>query len=126
MKKVTIWHNPRCTKSRQTLALLEARDLEITIVKYLDESPTLKELKSVLKKLDFTALELVRNKEALFKELSLKGADEETLLNAMVDHPKLIERPVVIFGKKAIIGRPPENVATLFESETAPELKTEG
>lgn len=120
MKKVTIWHNPRCTKSRQTLALLEALDLEITIVKYLDENPTLKELKSVLKKLGITALELIRNKDTLFKELSLKGSDEETLLNAMVDHPKLIERPVVIFGKKAVIGRPPENISTLFE------LKNEG
>lgn len=118
MKKVTIWHNPRCTKSRQTLALLEAQsDTEIEIVKYLDKGPNLKTLKSVLKSLNLSALELIRKKETLFKELSLKGADQETLLNAMVDHPKLIERPVVILGKKAILGRPPENIHQLFEAE---------
>ena len=117
MKTVTIWHNPRCSKSRQTLALLEARNLEIKVVKYLEDSPTLKELKSVLKKLDLKTLELVRNKEALFKELSLKDVDDDALLQAMVDHPKLIERPIVIMGKNAILGRPPENVNNLFEGE---------
>ena len=121
MKKATIWHNPRCTKSRQTLALLEGladeNDIEIKIVKYLDDARSLKELKAVLKKLNLTALDLIRKKEALFKELSLKGSAEDTLLEAMVNHPKLIERPVVILGKAAIIGRPPENVHHLFETK---------
>ncbi len=118
MNKATIWHNPRCTKSRQTLALLEEiiGEDKIEIVKYLDESPNLDELKSVLKKLNLTASDLIRKKETLFKELSLKNADQDALLDAMVEHPKLVERPIVIFGNAAIIGRPPENVHTLFIS----------
>ena len=120
MKKAIIWHHPRCSKSRQTLALLEglceSEDIEIEIRKYLEEVPSVALIKTTLKKLDLKALDIIRKKESIFKELSLKDADEKTLISAMHTHPKLIERPIVIWGEKAILGRPPENVEQLFNT----------
>lgn len=111
MSSVTIWHNPRCSKSRQGLALLEESGSETTVVKYLVTPPNADEIKAVLKKLGIPARELMRTKEAIYKELGLKMVeDEEKLIAAMAEHPKLIERPVFIMGDKAIIGRPPEKV----------------
>jgi arsenate reductase len=111
-----IWHNPRCSKSRQTLALLEARGGTLTIRNYMEDKPSVAELKDVMKKLGFTsAHEWLRKNEPDYRELSLKASeDEAAIIKAMSTHPKLIERPVVIHGKRAMIGRPPEQVLELF------------
>ena len=117
MSNVTIWHNPRCGKSRQGLALLEENGIEADIVKYLETTPSADEIKAVLKKLGISARELMRTKEAIYKELGLKEVnDEERLIQAMAENPKLIERPVVIMGDKAVIGRPPEKIVELVKS----------
>jgi len=112
----TIWHNPRCSKSRQTLALLEARGGTLTIRNYMEDLPSVDELKAVMKKLGYhSAHEWLRKNEPDYRELSLKATeDEELLFEAMSTHPKLIERPVVIHGDEAMIGRPPEQVLELF------------
>ena len=109
----TIWHNPRCSKSRQTLALLEDNGIQAKVRVYLKEPPTETELRDVLAKLGMSADQIVRKGEKTFKELSLNNADDATLIAAMVAHPILIERPIVIQGDKAVIGRPPENVLSL-------------
>jgi len=112
MQNLVIWHNPRCSKSRQALSLLDESGVEKEVVKYLEVSPTKEQLKELLKKLGFeSARELMRTKEDIYKELNLKEeTDEQKLIEAMVQHPKLIERPVIIKGDKAIIARPPERV----------------
>ena len=112
MQKVQIWHNPRCSKSRQALAFLDESGVEKDIVKYLEENPDKETIKKLLIMLGFTsARELMRTKEAVYKELGLKDeTDEQKLIEAMVAHPKLIERPIIIKGDKAIIARPPEKV----------------
>jgi len=115
MAKVTIWHNPRCSKSRNSLALLEENAIEAEVVKYLDTPPSKEEIIDVLKMLGITARELMRTKEDIYKELNLKDEnDENKLIEAMVAHPKLIERPVVIKEGKAAIGRPVENIKELL------------
>ncbi len=111
MSDVIIWHNPRCSKSRQTLALIEEQGSSAEIVKYLESTPGVEEIKDVLKKLGLSARELMRTKEAIYKELDLKNVEDESqLIQAMAENPKLIERPVVIMGDKAVLGRPPEKV----------------
>ena len=109
-----IYHNPRCRKSRETLALLHDKGLEPEIVLYLDSVPTQKRLKEILKMLDIPAEKLVRKGEPIYKE-KYKGhtLSEAEWIKAMVTHPKLIERPIVIKDGKAVIGRPPENVLDL-------------
>ena len=115
MSTYTIWHNPRCSKSRQTLGILEEKGIVAEVVKYLDKTLSVQELKEILKKLNISARELMRTKEDEYKNLNLKSEnDEEKLLEAMVNHPKLIERPIVIKGDKAVLGRPPEKVLELF------------
>ena len=117
MSKVTIWHNPRCSKSRNAATLLEEKGIEAEVVRYLDTPPSKEEIKEVLKMLGIGARELMRTKEAIYKELGLKDVeDEEKLIEAMAAHPKLIERPVVIKDGKAAIGRPIEKVIELLES----------
>lgn len=111
---LTIYHNPRCSKSRQTLALIEENNQAVTVVEYLKEPLNQDQIKTILNQLNANAIEMMRTKEAEFKEQNLKGADEDTLINAMANTPKLIERPIVVKENKAIIGRPPENVLTLF------------
>jgi len=108
-----IYHNPRCSKSRQTLKLIEAAGVEVETVLYLDNSPSPAEISELLLKLGFTsANQLMRKGEAVYKELGLKAETDETkLLAAMSAHPKLIERPIVVKGEAAILGRPPKNVA---------------
>ncbi|MCH2456126.1 MAG: arsenate reductase (glutaredoxin), partial [Idiomarina sp.] len=111
MSEVTIYHNPRCSKSRQTLELLKEKSIEPEVVEYLKTPPNAAELKDILSKLGLSADELMRKKEAIYKELGLAGvSDENELITAMVNNPKLIERPIVIKGDKATIGRPPESV----------------
>ena len=116
MAKVTIWHNPRCSKSRNSMTLLEEKGVDAEVVKYLDTPPTKEELKTLLAQLDMRARELMRTKETIYKELGLKEVDdEEKLIEAMVENPKLIERPIVIKDGKAVIGRPIENVVELLD-----------
>jgi arsenate reductase len=113
---VTIWHNPRCSKSREALRLLEDEGIAPDIVRYLDEAPSEAQLRDLLKMLGIGARDLMRTKEALYKELGLKDVTDETaLIKAMAEHPKLIERPVVIKNGKAVIGRPPETVVDLVK-----------
>jgi len=115
MENVTIWHNPRCSKSRNAAALLEEKGIDAEVVKYLDTPPTKEEIMEVLKMLGISARELMRTKEAIYKELNLKEVtDEEKLIEAMVNNPKLIERPIVIKDGKAAIGRPIENIMELL------------
>ena len=116
MDKITIWHNPRCSKSRDSFKLLEEKGVEVEVVKYLDEVPTKEELKNMLKMLGMcSAQELMRKKEAVYKELNLKEeTSEEALIEAMINNPKLIERPIVIKKFKAVIGRPIEKVIELL------------
>ena len=113
---VKIYHNPRCSKSRQTLSLLKERGIEPEIVEYLKDPPSADELKDVLKKLGLSALDVMRTGEAVYKELGLKDSDlsEDALISAMVKNPILIERPVVICGNRAAIGRPPEKVLDIL------------
>jgi len=111
---LTIYHNPRCSKSRQTLALIEANNQPVTIVEYLKEPLNEQQIKTISSQLNVSAIEMMRTKEAEFKEQNLKGANELQLINAMVNTPKLIEHPIVVKDTKAIIGRPPENVLSLF------------
>lgn len=106
----TIWHNPRCSKSRATLAIVEESG-PVTIRKYLEDAPSEDEIREVLAALDIPAIELMRTGEAEFKELGLSKTDsDDVLIKAMVNAPKLIERPVVITDKGVRIGRPPESV----------------
>ena len=113
---ITIYHNPRCSKSRETLALLSSKGIQPTVIEYLKTPINHDELDSILLKLGFTsAHQLVRNKESVYKELRLnKDSDESVIRDAMIANPKLIERPIVISGKNAILGRPPENVLSLI------------
>ena len=116
MSEFTIYHNPRCSKSRQTLALLREAGIEPEIVLYLDNPPTATALKALLKKLDLSPRELLRKGEAAYRELDLGSPDrtEKDIIEGMVAHPKLIERPIVVHGSRAVLGRPPEKVRELF------------
>lgn len=111
---ITIWHNPKCSKSREALKLLEEQGKEIEIYNYLQEFPSVDDIKDVLNKLGIKAKDLMRTKETIFKELDLENVqDEQTLIKVMADNPKLIERPIIITDIKAIIGRPPSLVLDL-------------
>ena len=113
----TIYHNPRCSKSRQTLQLLQDNNIDVQVVEYLKDIPTTDAIKVLLTQLGMdSAQQLMRNKEAIYKELNLKdpALTEDQLLEAMVANPKLIERPIVVNGDSAKIGRPPEQVLELF------------
>lgn len=116
MSAVTIYHNPRCSKSRQTLALLEAQGVNATIIEYLDNPPNKQELKRILKLLGCSPREIIRNNEQAYKDLALNDKDlsDEQLITAMIEHPKLIQRPIVVHGERAALGRPPENVLEII------------
>jgi arsenate reductase len=115
MAVITIWHNPRCSKSRQTLALIEASGKAHTVRKYLEDAPKIAELETVQAALDRPAINNLRPTEKLFKELGLSRDDDQSaLLDAASKHPILIERPIVFSGTSAIIGRPPEAVSDLL------------
>ncbi|CFQ66474.1 arsenate reductase (glutaredoxin) [Yersinia alsatica] len=117
MKEVTIYHNPRCTKSRETLALLEQHGIKPQVVLYLDTPPSVTTLKELLQQLGFSdARQLMRTKEDLYKTLNLadKALTQDQLLQAMSENPKLIERPIVVYQGKARIGRPPEQVLEIL------------
>ncbi|HGG04090.1 MAG TPA: arsenate reductase (glutaredoxin) [Aliiroseovarius sp.] len=117
MNDIVIWHNPRCSKSRQTLALLTERGLEVRERRYLTDAPDAGDIRAALKALDLPAIAMMRPKEKLFRELGLSKDDpDEALIAAMAAHPVLIERPIVFTAGKARIGRPPENVLALFQA----------
>jgi arsenate reductase (glutaredoxin) len=109
---VTIYHNPRCSKSRQTLALLEERGIAPTVVHYLETPPDAAQLKALLRQLGSSARQLLRSGEPAYRELGLNdpSLSEDALIAAMVAHPILIERPIVVTDKGAVLGRPPDNV----------------
>lgn len=111
-----ILHNPRCSKSRATLQLLQERGLEPAVILYLETPPTQDELRSILGKLGRTPRELIRKGEAEYRELGLDRPDmtDEHLIAAMVSHPRLIERPIVFSGDRAAVGRPPESVLEIL------------
>ena len=113
---ITIYHNPRCSKSRNTITLLEENNVDFDVVYYLETPPNANQLKILLTQLGISARDLIRRGEAEYKEQLLANADlsEDDLITAMVNTPKLIERPIVTNGNKAIIGRPPENLFELF------------
>jgi len=116
MTTVEIYHNPRCSKSRATLALLQARDdIAITIIEYLKHAPTVAQLDGLLHKLEMEPMDLMRRGESVFKE-QVRGHDHsrQALLAIMVEHPILIERPIVVCGERAAIGRPPEAVLSIL------------
>ena len=110
-----IYHNPRCSKSRQTLQLIRDAGKDVHIIEYLNDTPTEEELKNIISLLGISPQQLLRKNEAVFKE-NFKGKDltDDEWIAAMVAHPKLIERPIVIEGNKAVLGRPPENVKSLL------------
>jgi len=112
----TIYHNPRCTKSRQTLALLQERGFEPEIVEYLETPPDKTTLKKILSLLDFEPRQLMRCKESVYAELGLDedGIGNDELIEAMIKNPILIERPIVLANGRAAIGRPPENVLAIL------------
>jgi arsenate reductase len=113
---VTIYHNPRCSKSRQTLNLLEENNVSAEIVLYLETPPSASILEDLIYKLGITPRELLRKGEDAYKENNLKDPElsNAQLIQAMVKNPKLIERPIVVKGNKAVLGRPPENVLDLI------------
>ncbi len=112
---ITIYHNPRCKKSREGLQLLEEAKVEFEIVKYLNEVPSTNEIESILEKFNKTPIELVRTNEKIWKE-NFKGKDlsDQDIIEAMHSFPKLIERPIVINNQKAVIGRPPEKIKSII------------
>ena len=116
MSQVTIYHNPRCSKSRQALELLENQGADIEVVRYIDDQLNNAELSELLQLLGMSARELMRKGEAVYKELNLDNPElsEAQLVQALADSPRLIERPVVVRDGKAVIGRPPEKVLELF------------
>ncbi|MBY4677105.1 arsenate reductase (glutaredoxin) [Marinobacterium arenosum] len=116
MSQVTIYHNPRCSKSRQTLQLLEERGIEPAIVKYLETPPSADELKQVLAMLGINARDLLRTKEEEYQQAGLddQSLSEDQVIAKMVEFPRLIERPIVINGDQARIGRPPESVLEIL------------
>ena len=116
MSLVTLYHNPRCSKSRNTLELLKDNSVNPEVILYLDTPPDTRELKVLLKKLGLTAAQLVRRGEDAYKASGLnKDSHDEEILAAMAKYPKLIERPIVVKGSRAVVGRPPENVLELIK-----------
>ncbi|WXU00649.1 MAG: putative protein YfgD [Catillopecten margaritatus gill symbiont] len=111
-----IYHNPRCTKSRLTLGILEEKGVDFEVINYLDDTPTVDELKALLKDLNMNARALMRTHEAPYKDNNLadESLSEDELIQAMIDNPILIERPIVRTERGVVIGRPPENVLAII------------
>lgn len=115
---VTIYHNPRCSKSRKTLELLHERGLAPVVIEYLKTPPDAATLRELLNLLGLSPRELMRNREAVYGELNLADdtLDDDALIAAMVENPILIERPIVVANGAAVLGRPPENINALFDA----------
>ena len=115
--KTTLYHNPRCSKSRETLKRLQERGIDATVIEYLKDSPDVEELRGLARMLGVGVHEMIRVKEPVYAELGLTpSTSEEELLETIMNHPVLLERPIVVRGDRAVIGRPPENVDALFNS----------
>ena len=115
MTTVTIWHNPRCSKSRAALAILEENGVTLTEVRYLETPPSKSDIITALAALAMEVKDIVRKGESVYKSLNLSAeSTNEEILNALVENPILIERPIIISGDRAVIGRPPENVKSLL------------
>ena len=116
MEALSIFHNPRCSKSRKALEIIEINDVEVKVILYLQDPPSVSELKLLLEKLGMKASEMIRKGESVIKELDidLSNISNDDLISIMVEHPILIERPIVFNESSAIIGRPPENVQELL------------
>jgi len=116
MTDLTLYHNPRCSKSRSTLQLLEDRGVQPTLVRYLETPPNAEQLCDLLSKLGISARQLLRTGEDEYRELNLANTalSDADLIDAMAAHPRLIERPILVAGNRAVIGRPPENVLELL------------
>ena len=115
--RVTVYHNPRCSKSRQTLGILNSRqDCEVEVVQYLKSPPSTRQLKDILEKLKLSARDLLRSNEAPYKSENLAAPEltEDELIAAMIEHPILMQRPIVVSETTAVIGRPPEQVLTIL------------
>ena len=119
MSNFTIYHNPRCSKSRQTLHIIEDNDIEPKIILYLEEPPDIKTLSKIIKLLGVKPRDLLRTNEVEYKALNLedKDIDDLEIIKLMSQNPKLIERPIVLSDNEAIIGRPPENVLSLINKK---------
>lgn len=111
---VTIYHNPRCSKSRETLALIQDKGISPVVVEYLDTPPSAEELRALLRKLGKTPRELLRKKEAKEAGLDDPALDDDALIAGMIAHPRVIERPIVVNGERARLGRPPEQVLEIL------------
>lgn len=116
MTDLILYHNPRCSKSRAALQLLEARGLQPTVVHYLDNPPSATQLRELLDKLGLSPRQLLRQGEDEYRELNLadENLGDAELINAMISHPRLIERPILMNADRAVIGRPPENILELL------------
>ncbi len=116
MGKVIIYHNPRCSKSRQTIELLRSRDLNPEVILYLDNPPDLSTIQSLLKKLDLPVRDIIRDSEAEYQRLNLSdpALTDEALIKAIVTCPGLLQRPIVVHNSRAVIGRPPEAVLAIL------------
>lgn len=117
MSEIVLYHNPRCSKSRAALDLLQSRELAVSVVPYLETPPDAAELRGLLAKLGLSARQLLRTGEDAYRELNLAdpALDDDALVAAMVAHPKLIERPIAIRGDRAVVGRPPERVLEILQ-----------
>ena len=115
-EKIQIYHNPRCSKSRAGLNFLREAGLEPEIIRYLDTPPDAQTLSDLLRKLNLSARDILRKREPAYKALDLgnESLDEKALIDAMVAHPKLIERPIVVKGDRAVLARPAEKIAELL------------
>ena len=110
-----IYHNPRCSKSRQTLEIIKKTKKEFEIVEYLKDILSISELELIIEKLGITAVELVRKNELIWKEkYKGKNLSNKEIIQAMIENPKIMERPIVVNGEKAVLGRPPENVLKII------------
>lgn len=117
MSEIVLYHNPRCSKSREALALLQSRELAVSVVPYLETPPDADTLRRLLAKLGIGARQLLRTGEDAYRDLNLAdpALDEDALVAAMAAHPKLIERPIAVRGARAVVGRPPERVLELLQ-----------
>ncbi|WP_145004919.1 arsenate reductase (glutaredoxin) [Pseudomonas oryzihabitans] len=117
MSEIVLYHNPRCSKSREALALLQSRELAVSVVPYLETPPDAATLRALLAKLGIGARQLLRTGEDAYRDLNLAdpALDDDALVAAMAAHPKLIERPIAVRGARAVVGRPPERVLELLQ-----------
>ena len=114
-KELKIYHNTRCRKSREALQIIQQRGLNPDIIQYLNDPPNKEELKNILRILNYNPIELIRTNEQIWKtHFKNKILSDNDIINAMIDYPKLIERPIIINKNKAVVGRPPENVLKIL------------